>query len=68
MKNVKYLHKYFSENLWFAKTIYVLAGMGLGFLLAYPLAGEHPIRWGVGFLVIAAALHLYPLIKKGKKG
>lgn len=67
MKSVKYLHKYFSEHIWYAKLVYILAGMGLGVLIVYPIVGVHPVRWGIGLLVIAAILQFLPLLMKGKK-
>lgn len=55
-----------SFNLWYAKTTFVLAGMGIGILLANPLAGEHPVRWGGALIIISALLCLYPLLAKNK--
>lgn len=66
MKSYKFIHKYFSENLWYAKITFVLGGMGIGILLSNPLAGEHPIRWGAGLLLLSMLLTFYPLLTKKK--
>ncbi|HKB88755.1 MAG TPA: hypothetical protein VKC53_03845 [Patescibacteria group bacterium] len=40
-------------------TIHAIGGIGVGILIANPLAGIHPVRWGVTLLVIAILGHLY---------
>ncbi len=40
-------------------TIHALGGIGIGILIASPIAGVHPIRWGVAFLVLSILGHLY---------
>lgn len=42
----------------------VLVGMGLGVLITYPVVVEHPVRWGVGLVVIGALLRLYQVTSK----
>lgn len=56
-KYYKRMMKYFSKNPHFNGLTHVLAGMGIGFLLAYPLAGAHPVRWGVAFLALGLLGH-----------
>lgn len=51
--------KYFSKHPNVNALVHAVAGIGIGFLLTYPLAGSHPVRWGVTFLVLAALGHLY---------
>lgn len=41
----------------------VLVGMGIGILITYPLVVTHPVRWGVGLIVLGLLAHLYPLKK-----
>lgn len=60
------MHKFFSENIWYAKMVYMIAGIGVGIIITYPFAGAHPIRWGLAFLALAALLHIYPLLSKRK--
>lgn len=58
-KYYKRMVKFFAKNPHFNSLVHVCAGMGIGFLLTYPVAGEHPVRWGVAFLVLAALGHLW---------
>lgn len=51
--------KYFGKNPRFNSYVHFLAGIGVGFLLTYPLAGQHPVRWGILFLVVSLLGHLY---------
>lgn len=44
--------------------VHVVVGVGVGMLLTYPLAGDHPVRWGVALLVAGVLGHLYPLMQK----
>ena len=39
--------------------IHALGGVGVGILIAYPIAGIHPVRFGVAFLLVSALGHLY---------
>ena len=59
---VKYYNranKYFSKNPDFNGLVHIVAGIGIGFLLTYPLAAEHPVRWGVTFLILALIGHIW---------
>jgi hypothetical protein len=49
--------KYFSKNPDQNAFVHLMGGVGLGFLLAYPVVGEHPVRWG-GFFVGLAVVGL----------
>lgn len=51
--------KYFSKYPDFNGLVHILAGIGIGFMLTYPLAGEHPIRWGLTFLTLALIGHIW---------
>jgi len=44
--------------------VHVLGGIGIGFLLAYPVAGVHPVRWGLLFLGLSIAGHVWAGYKK----
>ena len=61
MKEIK---KYFANHVHYNSTVHVLAGIGIGILITYPLVGSHPIRWGVTFLALGILGHLYPLMQK----
>lgn len=59
LKYYKQSVKYMARYPYFNALVHILAGMGIGFLLTYPLAGSHPVRWGVTFLVLSALGHLW---------
>ena len=63
---VKKINKYFSRHPIFNGFIHLLVGVGIGILATYPYIGEHPLRWGIGFIVIGLLGHVYPLIARGK--
>lgn len=50
---------YFSRHPLHNALSHILVGMGLGMLLTYPMAGAHPVRWGVAFLVVGILGHLW---------
>lgn len=62
MKELKKLSKYFSQHPYYNSATHVLIGIGIGILITYPLVTTHPLRWGLGFLVLGLLGHLYPLI------
>ncbi len=43
-------------------TIHAIGGIGIGIMIASPIAGVHPIRWGIAFLIISLLGHLYILV------
>lgn len=64
MKSVKAVMKYFSKHPGFNGTTHVLAGIGIGMLLTYPVAGSHPVRWALFFLVLGLAGHVWAATHK----
>lgn len=62
----KKIETYFKKHVYYNSAVHVLAGVGIGILLTYPLAGAHPVRWGGLFLAAGLLGHMYPLLKKGK--
>jgi len=58
----KYFKKHTAYNSW----AHGFGGIGVGILLARPIAASHPVRWAVIFLAISAGMHLYTLTKKTK--
>lgn len=56
-KYFKRMIKYFSKHQQFADVVHAVGGVGLGIILARPLAGEHPVRWGLAFLLLALIGH-----------
>lgn len=62
MKKIK---AYFTKHPTYNSFVHITIGVGIGALLTYPYFGSHPIRWGIGLIVVGLAAHLYPLtIKK----
>ena len=57
---------YFKAHPCYNSVVHIIAGIGIGALIAYPVIGIHPVRWGIGLLVIAVLGHLYPLMVKEK--
>ncbi len=51
--------KSMSRHPWFNSWSHLVAGVGIGIIVARPLAVDHPIRWGVGFLAVFVLMHLY---------
>jgi len=51
--------KYFSKHLPYALSVHMLGGIGAGIIFARPLAGDHPVRWGAGLLIISLAGHVW---------
>ncbi|OGG24351.1 hypothetical protein A3A79_04165 [Candidatus Gottesmanbacteria bacterium RIFCSPLOWO2_01_FULL_43_11b] len=58
-KSYKRMLKYFSKNPSFSSWVHFLGGVGVGFILTYPLAGSHPVRWGVAFITVSILGHLW---------
>ena len=44
--------------------IHALGGIGLGILIASPMANPHPVRWGVVFLIASLLGQIYALHAK----
>lgn len=51
-------NKYFAKNPLFNSFIHIFAGLGAGFILARPLAGTHPVRFGTALIAISIFGHL----------
>jgi hypothetical protein len=61
----KQIEQYFKNHAMYNASVHIILGIGLGMLLTYPLAGAHPVRWGLGFIILGILGHIYPLAKKG---
>ncbi len=60
----KKLEEHFRKYPFYNSFVHLIAGMGLGILITYPLVGIHPLRWGGALLTIGVLGHLYPLATK----
>lgn len=56
--NLKKMKKYYSKNVSENSIVHLIIGMGIGFLLTYPMAGPHPVRWGLAFITVGLVWHL----------
>jgi len=54
--------KYFGARPLYCSIVHVIAGIGIGFLLTYTVAGIHPVRWGLVFIGIAILGHLRAIL------
>ena len=61
----KRLLKYYGKHPLYAICVNVIIGIGLGVLIARPL-GVHPLRYGIGLLIIGGLGKLYALTNKVK--
>lgn len=55
---------YFRNHVEINAIVHVIAGIGLGILIASPLAFPHPVRWAVILVAISFCGHLYALFAK----
>ena len=51
---------YLKKHILYTSLIHAIGGIGVGIIIASSIAGTHPIRVGVIFLIIALLGHLYP--------
>ncbi len=64
MKYVKTAMKYFGKHPDFNGLTHILMGLGFGALLTYPLFGAHPVRYGLVFLALGVAGHIWAMTRK----
>ena len=50
------------KNPVYIASIHALGGIGIGILIARPIASTHPIRWAAGFIILSLLGHLYILV------
>lgn len=60
----KTVERYFQKHVHYNSVVHVIGGVGIGIMMARPLFGAHPVRWGVILLLISLLGHLYPLYQK----
>lgn len=58
--------KYFSKHVMYNSAVHVIAGTGVGIIIARPLDGGHPVQLGLILIGVAVLGHLIPGIM-GKK-
>lgn len=62
----KDIMNYFKKHPSYNSVVHILAGIGIGILVARPFAGTHPVKWGVAFLTLSILGHLKPLFLKNR--
>ena len=58
---------FMSKHPEFNSTIHVLGGIGIGIIVAIPLAGPHPVRWGLIFIALSLFGHVYAMLSGKRK-
>ena len=56
--------KYFSKHVVYSSMVHVIGGVGIGIILARPMAADHPMRWGLALIAVSLLAHVYPLWMK----
>lgn len=56
--------KYFAKHTSFNSYVHFAGGIGVGFLLTYPIAQMHPVRWGIAFISLGLLGHVYAAVTK----
>jgi len=54
--------EYFKKHQAYNAVVHALGGIGVGVIIASPIAGEHPVRFGLIFLGICLLGHIYAWI------
>lgn len=55
---------YFGKHIEFNSVVHILIGIGIGALLTYPVAGIHPVRFGLVFLILGILGHVWAATHK----
>jgi len=50
---------YFKKHLIYNSIIHFIGGMGIGVLIALPIASPHTVRWALALIAISILGHLY---------
>ena len=59
MKCCKKIMNYFGKRIEFNSTVHILLGIGIGALITYPVAGIHPVRFGLLFIALGILGHVW---------
>lgn len=62
---IKQIDGYFGKHAGFNALVHMLGGLGVGIIIATPVAYPHPVRWGLILLGLSFLGHLYAF--KAKK-
>lgn len=61
---MKKIMKYFSKHPSVNALSHLSAGVGIGVLLTHVFFDPHPMRWGLFFIALGVAGHLYAYMSK----
>jgi hypothetical protein len=50
---------YLKKHPVYSSTVHAIGGIGIGILIASPVAGIHPVRWGIALLIVSLLGHAY---------
>lgn len=64
MKYLKNANRYFVKHPDFNGLTHIILGMGFGILFTYPVAGTHPVRYAVTFMLLAVLAHFWAATHK----
>jgi hypothetical protein len=51
---------YFKRHPAYNSLVHLIIGLGIGILIAHPIVDPHPMRWGLGLILLGVIGHLYP--------
>lgn len=60
----KRITSYFKKHVTYNSFVHVVGGMGIGVLIASPIVGIHPLRWGLGLIGLSLLGHLYAAVSE----
>ncbi len=60
----KRITSYFKKHVAYNSFVHVVGGMGIGVLIASPIVGIHPLRWGLGLIGLSLLGHLYAAVSE----
>lgn len=55
----KDIENYFKKHPTYNSLVHSIGGMGVGILIGWPLASQHPVRWGITLIALSILGHLY---------
>ncbi len=64
LKIMKKAEVYMKKHPMYNALIHALGGIGIGILIASPVVGIHPVRFGIAFLIASALGHAYTWFAK----
>ncbi|MDO8620979.1 MAG: hypothetical protein Q7R31_01725 [Candidatus Levybacteria bacterium] len=60
----KKITNYFKKHVTYNSFVHAVGGIGIGVLIASPIVGIHPLRWGLGLIGLSLLGHLYAAVSE----